>query len=49
MNKDTRERFTLRIPTTLYLQIQDNANKTGTSINALILQVLWKWMREQEK
>lgn len=47
MKKDARERFTLRIPTNLFVQIQNSANDVGTSINALILQILWEWMKRQ--
>lgn len=49
MKKDTRERFTLRLPTALFMKIQNNANEVGTSINALILQILWEWIRQQER
>lgn len=48
MKKDTRERFTLRIPTDLFVQIQNNANNIGTSINALILQILWDFVKKNE-
>ena len=47
MHKDARERFTLRLPTTLFTYLQDNANDMGTSINALILQVLWEWTEKK--
>ena len=48
MKKDDRERFTLRLPTTLFSKIQSNAQEIGTSTNALILQVLWEWINKHE-
>ncbi len=44
MKKDTRKRFTLRIPIDLYDSISVRADETGTSINAFILQLLWEWI-----
>lgn len=49
MLKDTRERFTLRLPTNLFVKLRDKANENGTSINALILQVLREWVQEQDE
>ena len=43
MKKDTRERFTLRLPSELMKKLQEEANDLGISLNALILQVLWEW------
>lgn len=48
MKLDTRNRFTLRIPTSLFLLLQEDANRTGHSVNALILQILWKWMQDNQ-
>ena len=42
MKKDMRERFTLRIPSELFKLLQEEAKRTGVSINALILQILWE-------
>ena len=43
MTKDTRERFTFRIPSALMQRIRDEAMQEGVSINALILKILWDW------
>ena len=48
MKKDVRERFTLRLPKELFLYVQDEADRTGVSINALILNVLWEWLEKKE-
>lgn len=47
MNNDTRERFTLRIPTILMETLQNEAKKMGVSLNALVLQVLWSWSEKK--
>lgn len=49
MKKDARERFTLRLPTTLFSKLQTNGEELGVSTNALILQILWNWMEQKEK
>ncbi len=43
MTKDTRERFTFRLPEKLLNSLKNEAFKKGVSLNALILQVLWEW------
>lgn len=42
---DERTRFTLRLPTELLRLIGISANKVGVPINALILQILWDWVK----
>ncbi len=49
MVMDGRERFTFRIPSKLLSQIREHAGRIGVSVNALILQILWNWTREQEQ
>lgn len=49
MSKDERKRFTFRIPEELYVRLKEEAEKQGVSFNALILQILWQWVREEEK
>ena len=49
MNKDTRERFTLRIPTRLFQELQKEANEAGVSTNAYVLQILWIWAEKKEE
>lgn len=43
MKIDTRSRFTLRVPTDLFEVLRTEAEKSGHSVNALILQILWEW------
>ena len=47
--QDNRERFTLRMPKRLYEAIGEQATKTGVSLNALILHILWDWLKENEQ
>ena len=49
MKKDERLRFTLRIPKPLFNLVQDKAIYTGVATNALILQILWQWVKENNK
>ena len=46
--QDNRERFTLRMPTQLYEAIGKQATETGVSLNALILHILWDWVKQNE-
>lgn len=48
MKKDTRERFTLRVPTQLFQLLQAEAAETGFSTNSYILKILWDWKEKQE-
>ena len=48
MKKDARERFTLRLPSVLFSELQSNGEELGVSTNALILQILWNWMEQKE-
>lgn len=48
-NIDARERFTLRIPSALMLELKQTSANTGVSVNALILQILWDWLKRQPK
>lgn len=49
MTKDVRTRFTFRMPEQLYSKLDERANELGVSKNALILQVLWSYLEEQDK
>ena len=44
--QDNRERFTLRIPRRLYATLTEYAERIGVSLNALISQILWEWMKK---
>lgn len=44
---DKRERFTLRLPRGLFEQLKNEANKTGVSVNAFILKILWEWVEKK--
>lgn len=46
MKKDDRLRFTLRIPETLFSLVKDAATQTGVATNAMILQILLQWTKE---
>ncbi len=46
---DERIRFTLRLPENLLLVVGREAVKTGVPINALILQILWDWVKKNER
>lgn len=48
MTTDNRERFTLRLPGELFNQLKLKSENIGVSLNALILQILWDWVKEQE-
>lgn len=48
MTRDTRIRFTFRIPEQLLSELKAEAENTGVSINALILQILWKWTGKEK-
>ena len=45
MTKDTRRRFTFRIPDDLYAAVRHKAEEQGVPINAQILQILWDWLQ----
>lgn len=47
MKKDTRERFTLRLPSELMNSLREDAENIGVSVNALILQILRSWADNQ--
>ncbi len=48
MIKDDRQRFTLRLPANLLEMIGAEANRIGVPINALILQILWEWVKNNK-
>ncbi|PXX77385.1 Arc family DNA-binding protein [Dielma fastidiosa] len=43
------ERFTFRIPNELLNVLKHEAEKKGVSNNAIILQILWSWVKENGK
>lgn len=47
MIKDNRIRFTFRLPVSLFEKLEEQANKQGTSKNALLLQILWQWLEKK--
>lgn len=48
MTNDNRARFTFRMPETLYRELEKRADGIGISKNALIIQILWKFIKESE-
>lgn len=49
MTKDTRTRFTLRLPCDLMNLIVSKANTYGLSVNSMILKILWEWESHQPR
>lgn len=45
---DERIRYTFRIPKALIQKIREEATRLGSSVNATMLQILWKWYEEQK-
>ena len=39
----------IRAPEELKGLLQSDAKRRGTTLNALILQILWEWVRKNEK
>ncbi|MEG0830471.1 MAG: Arc family DNA-binding protein [Anaerovoracaceae bacterium] len=48
MKKDERIRFTLRLPDKLFALVGREAEETGVSVNAMILQILKEWAEERK-
>jgi predicted HicB family RNase H-like nuclease len=49
MTRDSRVRFTFRIPADMLVRIRVVAKRKGCSVNALVLQILWDWLEQKEK
>ena len=49
MTKGDFSRFTFRLPKTLLDKLKDEAYTKGCSVNSLILQILWEWLKKQDK
>lgn len=41
------KRFTFRLPDNLFENLKNEADEQGLSLNALILQILWSWVKEK--
>lgn len=48
-NEDNRARFTFRLPIKLMDLLKKEAIWKGSSVNALILQILWNWIKENKE
>lgn len=48
MTKET-ERFTLRLTSELKNQLDESRKHMGISLNALLVQILWEWLKEGER
>ncbi len=48
MTKDARKRFTFRLPGSLFDNLKKEADKQGLSLNAMILQILWEWVKKRK-
>ena len=49
MTNDEMRRFTFRMPKELNVLIKNASAKKGVSVNALILQILWEWLKNKTK
>lgn len=49
MTTDDRIRFTFRMPEELFERLKSEAQNRGVSVNALILQILWKWSETEKR
>lgn len=47
MTTDNRARFTFRMPESLYQVLDERADELGVSKNALILQILWDYVKQK--
>lgn len=48
MTNNDKARFTLRMPTKLYDEVQKKSNEIGLTRNAFIVQILWTNLKEKE-
>lgn len=46
MTKGEISRFTFRLPKSLLDRLKQDAYTKGCSVNSLILQILWEWLKE---
>ncbi|MFP3155811.1 type II toxin-antitoxin system HicB family antitoxin [Lachnospiraceae bacterium ZAX-1] len=44
-----RKSMTLRIPEELHGGLREIAKERGTTMNSLVLQILWGWIRKNKK
>ena len=44
-----RKRFTLRIPANLYKELSREADRLGITLNSLISQILWQFVKDEQK
>lgn len=49
MITDTRIRYTFRMPEALFQAIEKRAQAFGVSVNAMILQILWDWLKANDQ
>lgn len=46
MTKDEKVRFTLRLPSSLYKRLAENAREKGLAVNSEILNILWGYIKK---
>lgn len=44
-----KQRITIRMPEKLNLELSNRAKEIGISKNSLVLQILWKKVKEEER
>lgn len=49
MTKSDRVRFSLRFPATLHEKLVGEAERREMSINALLVEIIWKYMHEKNR
>lgn len=49
MTKDECVRFTMRLPVKLRRALEIEANEKGVSVNALVLSILWDWVKTNKE
>lgn len=41
-----KKRIGLNVPTALYMELKQEANASGQTLNGLIVQILWEWKKK---
>lgn len=43
-----KKRIGLNVPTALYMELKQEANASGQTLNGLIVQILWEWKKRNQ-
>lgn len=44
-----KKRIGLNVPTVLYMELKQEANASGQTLNGLIVQILWEWKKRDKR